>query len=375
MMIVYFITGLLILLYLTYPLWLLFFPKALGGKREYKEIETVSVILLSYNGRSYLREKILFLLDELSSFRNSELIIIDDCSTDGSRDILREFEDSSTVKLILKEEQKGIPDTMNNGVAMAQYPVIVFCDQRQLLSNGTLKRLVEPLKYKNTGAVSSCISHIDKDGCCSWIRKFENLIKSRQSRTGSLIGVYGPLYAIKKRCYSPIPANIILDDLYLSLKILQSDNVILNKECHIRDDNFSTLSTSARAKRYLQGFTQLLWKDQPVRTLGIKHFIMLFFHKYLRLLLPPLLLLSYLVTGIKAFKEEAYLFAFAILSIIGIAALIPGAFGQENRIKGILKLNLWYLVNFPWAIYRKDAMPDKISMTKTMDAEKEGTQQ
>ncbi|NTV84884.1 MAG: glycosyltransferase, partial [Bacteroidales bacterium] len=218
------VTAFMILLYLAYPVWLAMSSTVKDVDVDgNKAIEGVSLVLLSFNGGEYLKEKIDFLLKELSVFKAYELIIIDDHSEDGSREILEKFQENKSIRLIIKAQQKGIPDSMNRAVKCARYETIVFCDQRQQLSVNILNRLVEPLKMNNVGAVSACISEHDKSHCCSRIRSFENYIKCHESKTGNLIGVYGPLYAIKKSCYSHIPEYIILDDLYLSLKILANN--------------------------------------------------------------------------------------------------------------------------------------------------------
>lgn len=370
MTIIYIITASLILLYLTYPFSLMAFPAADPGKKEYEGIDAVSVILLSRNGKKYLKEKIQYIIHELAPFKNAELIVIDDLSTDGSKEVLKEFENRDDIKIVLKDEQRGIPHTMNMGVEMAKYPYIIFCDQRQVLSEGILKKITEPLMYENTGAVSACISHLDTEGCCSWIRKFENFIKSRQSLTGSLIGVYGPLYAIKKKCFTPIPEEIILDDLYLSLSILRTRSVLLKRDCIIRDENFSSLNNPARAKRYLEGFLQLFRRNSPVRALGAKHLIMLFWHKYMRLLFPIFLFLSYVVTAIRAFESMAYFIAFVIITLTGVIMLFPGAIGQENRLRGIININIWYLLGLPVVLFR-NILPKNIPFkAKNITADK-----
>ena len=147
MTIIYIITASLILLYLTYPFWLMAFPAADLGKKEYDEIDAVSVILLSRNGKKYLKEKIQYIIHELAPFKNAELIVIDDLSTDGSKEVLKEFENRDDKKIVLKDEQRGIPHTMNMGVEMAKYPYVIFCDQRQVLTEGILKKITEPLMY------------------------------------------------------------------------------------------------------------------------------------------------------------------------------------------------------------------------------------
>jgi glycosyltransferase involved in cell wall biosynthesis len=69
----------------------------------------VSVILLTYNGGDFVRQKAIALLDEISEFKNCELIIIDDCSSDACVDFVNS-NDNPKLKLIRKCERKGIPD-------------------------------------------------------------------------------------------------------------------------------------------------------------------------------------------------------------------------------------------------------------------------
>ena len=114
MSLIYLITALLIILYLIYPLWLTLYSSSQSeGEIETVEINSVSLILLSYNGQQYLSEKINFLMKELSCFQNHELIIIDDNSTDGSKKILDNFRNIKNIRIVLKDEHKGIPHSMN----------------------------------------------------------------------------------------------------------------------------------------------------------------------------------------------------------------------------------------------------------------------
>lgn len=51
--------------------------------------ELISIVLPVYNGERYLRESIDSVLNQ--TYRNWELIIVDDCSTDSSAKIAREY--------------------------------------------------------------------------------------------------------------------------------------------------------------------------------------------------------------------------------------------------------------------------------------------
>jgi len=73
------------------------------------------------------------------------MIIVDDGSQDGSKEIIDNFRNTQNIKVITKSEHKGIPHTMNLAVENAQYEHIIFCDQRQDLCRNILQRLVDPL--------------------------------------------------------------------------------------------------------------------------------------------------------------------------------------------------------------------------------------
>jgi hypothetical protein len=68
-----------------------------------RETPLVSVIVPNYNHARYLTERIESILNQ--SFQNFELILLDDCSTDESRDVLSRYQDHPKVSHILVNEQ------------------------------------------------------------------------------------------------------------------------------------------------------------------------------------------------------------------------------------------------------------------------------
>lgn len=344
--IVFGITIGILILYFIYPLALRVCasPRPAGREKEVDSVSEVTLILLTLNGKNYLEEKISFLLKELEAFMRFQLIIIDDASSDGSRELLEKYRHLEHISLVLKNRQHGIPHSMNLGVGKARYPVIVFCDQRQRLANNILEQLVGPLKYKDVGAVSGCISHHDKSCSISVIRQYENLLKILESDLGCLMGVYGPLYAIKKSCYTPIPEAIILDDLYLSLRILKNNSVVIRKRCCIYDENFSRLYNYARARRYLAGFLQLLREKTLISDLTPLQCAMLMWHKYLRLTIPVLLFLSYITLAFNLSKGAGFVVAFGAITLAVIFSLIPLKWNLLMKFRNIIRMNIYYFV-------------------------------
>ncbi|MBN2776889.1 MAG: glycosyltransferase [Bacteroidales bacterium] len=336
---------LLVAIYLAYPLWLKIIckPLVLDNQRS-TQIQNCSIILLSFNGRNHLENKIKFLLNEIKNNTRSELIIIDDNSCDGSKEIISLFANESQVKIILKEKRVGIPDTMNRGFEIAKNEILVFCDQRQKLSDGIINTLTSPLGQAEIGAVSACISGSDKANCISLIRKHENYLKRKESVSGNLIGVYGPLYAIKKEQYKKIPSDIILDDLYLSLEILTQKKIIFKPDCLIVDESLKELYDYKRALRYLKGYNQILKQKDIISKLSKKQRTMLFWHKYLRLLFPIFLIINYVCLGILSFAHYGFFIGYMLSTFLIIFSLVPIIPNLLLRVRNIIRINIYYLV-------------------------------
>ena len=67
----------------------------------------VSVLCITYNQKEYIAQTIESIVEQKTSF-NYELIIHDDCSTDGTQEILRKLKAQypQKIKLLLEEENK-----------------------------------------------------------------------------------------------------------------------------------------------------------------------------------------------------------------------------------------------------------------------------
>jgi glycosyltransferase involved in cell wall biosynthesis len=79
----------------------------------------VSVVLPSYNHEKFVSEAIESVLDQ--DFEDLELIIVDDASTDTSRQIIQKYAmEDARVRVILHETNCGIAKTMNDGIAAAK---------------------------------------------------------------------------------------------------------------------------------------------------------------------------------------------------------------------------------------------------------------
>jgi poly-beta-1,6-N-acetyl-D-glucosamine synthase len=346
MVILLFITSAVVLLYFLYPVYLMVCPKyKVPSPKNAVTEQAFTLILLTYNGIACIQEKISRLAEEIKHFHAYEFIVVDDCSTDGTRELLESLSAIYPINLVLKTEHSGIPHSMNLGVQMARYDFIVFCDQRQQFTGNILREILYPLHNDDIGAVSGIISCRGNGNHLSFLRKHENFIKKCESRTGYLVGVYGPLYAIKKSCFSRINDNIILDDLFLSLKILDEKKIVLIEACKIVDDDFINLYDFNRSKRYFQGLLQILVKKDLVGNLPFRIKIMLLWHKYLRLLIPPLLVLCYLTAAFFSSGNYGAAMLFTSISIIFLLSILANRMVIFTNLNAFFRINVYYFIS------------------------------
>jgi teichuronic acid biosynthesis glycosyltransferase TuaG len=87
----------------------------------------VSVIMLSYNHEKYVSDAIDSVLSQ--TFRDFECIIIDDCSKDNSKEIIRNYQrKDQRIRAFFHKTNMGIAPTKNDGLAEAKGKFIAFID-------------------------------------------------------------------------------------------------------------------------------------------------------------------------------------------------------------------------------------------------------
>ena len=104
----------------------------------------VSIIIPSYNHKLYIRDCIESIVNQ--SFKNYELIIIDDGSSDGSEMLLLELQKKYQFYLELNENQ-GLSKTLNRGIRdLSKGKYITFCASDDMWVQGKLEKQVHFLE-------------------------------------------------------------------------------------------------------------------------------------------------------------------------------------------------------------------------------------
>lgn len=101
----------------------------------------VSLILTTYNCVNNLSKTFSSILSQ--DYNNIEVIVVDGASTDGTIDLIREFEDKINLKWI-SENDRGIYDAMNKGYRMSTGDIVAFFND-QFVKEDVVTKMVDAI--------------------------------------------------------------------------------------------------------------------------------------------------------------------------------------------------------------------------------------
>jgi len=89
----------------------------------------ISVIICSYNHEKFIERCIRSLFNQKNfDLKKFEIIIINDCSTDNTKKILKNYEDINNLHIIHNKKNIGLPKSINKGIKLAKGRYIVRVD-------------------------------------------------------------------------------------------------------------------------------------------------------------------------------------------------------------------------------------------------------
>jgi glycosyltransferase involved in cell wall biosynthesis len=136
----------------------------------------VSVIVPNYNHATYLKLRIDSILNQ--TYQDLELILLDDCSTDHSRDILLEYSNHPKVShCVFNEQNSGSTFRQwDKGIELAQGEYIWIAESDDWAENNFLEVLIAGLiEYPDAGLVYSASALIDSAGNCTYQNVQDNV--------------------------------------------------------------------------------------------------------------------------------------------------------------------------------------------------------
>jgi cellulose synthase/poly-beta-1,6-N-acetylglucosamine synthase-like glycosyltransferase len=206
----------IVYVYAGYPFLVGVFARFAGKSVALAPIRPkVTVVIAAYNEERGIRAK----LDNVVSLDYPpgliDVIVTSDASSDDTDAIVRDY-DRSRVRLVRVEGRRGKTACQNAAVQSATGEIIVFTDATTRIDPQALIALVANFADPAVGCAAGSLVYeatganlTGQGGAAYW--SYELRLRRAESAIGSLVGVSGCLYAVRRTAYRPIAADLISD--------------------------------------------------------------------------------------------------------------------------------------------------------------------
>ena len=313
-------------------------------------LPTVTIVLTVYNEAARVSQKIdnIFKLDYPRD--KLQVIVASDGSTDGTNNIVKEYE-VSNIDLLELSERKGKEAAQKEAVRHSKGEIIVFTDVATMLDTGSLKKIVSNFTDPSVGCVSSEDRLMDKSGKPAgeglyvryemWLRRLESLVNS-------LVGLSGSFFAARREVCEDFSGELqsdfrtVLNAVKLGLRGVSDPEAIGWYEDIVEEKK----EFSRKVRTVIRGLTVFFRHLEFLNILKYGLFSYQYFcHKLLRWFVPFFLVLALLsnillITGLSwwvlllALQTMFYGLAFlgwrTNASVFGMITKIPTYFVTVN---------------------------------------------
>ncbi|HEX2166281.1 MAG TPA: glycosyltransferase [Longimicrobiales bacterium] len=336
------------------------------AERRPAGLPTVTAVLAVRNPGDHLLDRVQNLLDQDYPRHLLNVVVVCNGSSKETVELANALASSNArVDCLVSPAGEGKAGALNMGAAHSTADVLVFADVRQRFDPKAVRWLVRAFRDSGTGAVtgrlvigrasSTVVAGVGR----YW--ELETRLRMAESRTGSVVGVTGAIYAARCALFPRIPAETILDDVYVPLHIVRQGYRIAMAPRAIAYD---TASVDGRAE-YRRRVRTLLGNLELVRLMpwlivpGVNPIFGRYVsHKLLRVLTPALcigLLVSGTVLpgigyqGLAASLAAAYVLgAVGLITPVRLLAL-PSAFLLLHTAGFSALLRPWRRASDVWA--------------------------
>jgi cellulose synthase/poly-beta-1,6-N-acetylglucosamine synthase-like glycosyltransferase len=197
---------------------------------------------------------------------------------------------------------RGKTAVQNDLVARSKGEILVFTDAASFLLPDAIQKIVRNFADVRVRCTAENMRFVNTDSNLTaqsqgiyW--RYEAKIRAMESRLGSLIGVDGPLYAVRRDCYVPLAHNLISDFLTPLIVLSRNKRVVLDPEAIVDEDPTRNTGQEFATRRRITlralvglsaypGLLNLFKRPMPD--------FQILFHKLLRWFVGPMVALNFL---------------------------------------------------------------------------------
>lgn len=197
----------------------------------------VSVALATYNGEKYIHQQIDSILAQ--SYQNFELIIHDDCSTDKTVEIIKEYtKKDRRIKFKRNYANLGFAKNFESIIAECNGEYIAFCDQDDIWTEDHLEVLYRNIENKDVSCANAMLVDVEGHSLGFTMKEVTGVgskmanekIKYKLFHDNFIQGTAMMVRSSFCRKYLPVPPVVKYHDYWLALIASLEDRVIYKEE-------------------------------------------------------------------------------------------------------------------------------------------------
>ena len=260
-----------------------------------------------------------------------DIIIASDGSRDGTNEIVRAF--APRVQLFALDERRGKIAAINEVMRHVKADIVVLSDANTFLRRDAVRQLVQNFADPEVGAVSGDVvltgERAALAGSEDLYYRYERHLQRLESEIGSLVGVDGALYAIRRQLFTAPPADTILDDMAIPMGVLRTGHRVVFEANALAEEAGSGSSSEEfwRKVRVVAGAVQFLLRpDSGVPVNRVQALFTLVSHKALRWMSPAFAAAAFTSSAMLAPSSMFFSMVLAVecgVVMLGLAGCVP----------------------------------------------------
>lgn len=187
----------------------------------------ISIVVPAYNEAASIRRTIdsLLALDYPAARR--QILIVSDCSSDGTDDIVTEYAERG-IELLRMPERGGKTAAENAALARLRGDIVVNTDATIRILPASLKPLIRVFQDREIGVASGrdlSVGDLSAEGNQgeSGYVGYEMWVRSLETRVGSIVGASGCFYAIRRQLHETLVPSALSRDFASALTAKEHD--------------------------------------------------------------------------------------------------------------------------------------------------------
>lgn len=342
--------------YVLYPMLLL----TIGLLRRHskpppmtdEQLPSVTMLIPAFNEAAVIASKIENALDLDYPPNKLRIVVVSDCSTDGTDAIVQRFQDRG-VQYLRNERQKGKIATLSDLGAKEKSDVILITDANAIFERSALRRLVSYFDDPSVGMVTGNktlrrTATLVGEGEGTY-QNYETVLRRAEANTISVTFVTGAMTAIRRELFKPLPEYLEFDHVLPQYVVNQGYRVAFAEDATFSEETapHTKAEYRVRVRNATRGFSMVL---NIGRYLDVWRHPVYAFHLFSRKILRWLIAIpaaGLLVSSLVLVEQPWFRLLFVLQLLFYLVAAAGYFFDRRGYSGGLVALPFYFcLVNF-----------------------------